>query len=201
MYLICSYQFTSLYEMTIFQYITTVKQLSSTTLPLSSLMDISHSVVHSSMLSSIWASSLLWRHLPTAPSHPEVKGEVVVTCRRGRIGAFHPHPSILLWWYNIGWYGQWCRGGLVLCHRGLLTPHLLPLLLFFLACPSLCRGVGVVVRHGHVDVELDVRVILLGEKHGVKFGLQEGLSAALCLQHSNTMSKLLEGEQKSDIIL
>ena len=26
--------------------------------------------------------------------------------------------------------------------------------------PRLCRGVGVVVRHGHVDVELDARVIL-----------------------------------------
>ena len=153
-------------------------ELSRTTLPLSSLMDISHSVVHSSMLSSsIRASSLLWRHLPTAPSHPEVKGEVVITCLRGldiNSGVFQPHPSVLLWWYNIGWYSQWCRGGLVLCHRGLLAPLLLPLLLFFLACPSLCRWVGVVVRHGHVDVELDLRAVLLGEKHGVKFGLQLG---------------------------
>eukprot|EP00731_Ephydatia_muelleri_P008882 Em0004g1220a len=52
-------------------------EVSSTTLPLSSLMDISDLVVHSFMISSIWASSFCcgdwWRHLLTAPSHPEVK--------------------------------------------------------------------------------------------------------------------------------
>ena len=41
-------------------------------------------------------------------------------------------------------------------------PPLLP------GMPLPLQGVGVVVRHGYVDVELDVRVILLGEKHGVK---------------------------------
>ena len=45
-----------------------------------------------------------------------------------------------------------------------------------------------VVRHGHVDVELDVRVVLLGEKHGVKFGLQLGEGGSLC----STLSPALQ---------
>ena len=76
-------------------------------------------------------------------------------------------------------------------------PPLLP------GMPLPLQGVGVIVRHGHVDVELDLRAVLLGEKHDIKFSLLVG-GGSLCSTLSPALQHdviALEGEQKLDLLL
>ena len=68
-------------------------------------------------------------------------------------------------------------------------------------------GVGVVVRHGHIDVVLAVRVILK-EKHGIEFGFhsreKRGLSGYVvckCITLLDTWNVMMDTQKDIDIQL